>query len=103
VGVLGFALYVAKRIARREEICRHQVTGICPGVEIPRSVRRFEGAAQQVTSIQHMFHPLCETSEVRVGPGLKAPPPSLFDQFVAELGEAKPALVIAEARACHRT
>ena len=41
--------------------------------------------------------------KVIIGPGLKTLQSAFLDQIIAELAEAKPGLVIAEARAGHRT
>ncbi|HET7893424.1 MAG TPA: hypothetical protein VFL34_17990, partial [Candidatus Sulfotelmatobacter sp.] len=41
-------------------------------------------------------------SKVVIGPGLKTLQSAFFDQIVAKFAEAKPGLVVTEARASHR-
>ena len=71
--MLGFALHIDERIACREEIRDHQVTGVRRISEVADLVCGIECAAQQITASLDRSRPQHEISEVQVGPGLEAP------------------------------
>src|ERR1700688_5210523 len=101
--MLGLALRVDERIARGEKVRRHQVPGERRIIEITGLGCDVERAAKQISGAPDRFCPQHKTPEVQVGLGLKPPQPSLLYQFIAELGEAKPGLIVAENRAGDRS
>ena len=98
--MLGFALHLTERIARREHVAVQVVTAVRRKSEVTALVRRLERAAHQITAGPDMSRPWQDaSSKEHIGSGLEAPQSALFDQFIAQPTEAKSGLVIAKMRA----
>ena len=98
--VLGFALGVGQRVARRKEV--HVQARAAEGGErdVAAAVRGIEGAAQDVTTAAEMPGPgHDQVTVVQVGPRLGVLQAAPFDQFHAEIAESPSGLMVAEARA----
>src|ERR1700730_1234111 len=95
--VLGFALYLGKRIARREKV-RVQFVAAVGGVsEVADLVCRLERTAHQLAARPDMFRPgQNDIAKVRIGPGLETRQ-SAFDQVTAAPAEAVCLLIVAAA------
>jgi hypothetical protein len=93
--MFGFGLHLGQRLAGEEQVRVEIVTRVSSKREVSDPVRRFERAAQQITASPHVFHPKYDKSrEAKIGGRLEALKPASFDEFVAELGEAKSGTVV---------
>src|SRR5215471_9063658 len=96
--ILGCALHLDERIARREHVVVQIVTGVGRKREVAELVRRLERATHQNTAGLDMSRPgRDETSEDHIGPGLEALKTAPFNQVIAEPSEAICRLIVAEA------
>src|ERR1700757_627704 len=95
--MLGFALYLNERIARREQVRVQVQAAIRRKCEIADLVRGLEFPTQQIAASLHMFRPGHDKiSKAHIGPGLEASQAALFDQFIAKPAESKSVLVVVE-------
>ena len=98
--MLGFALRLGKRIARREKVRVQFVAAIGRISEIADLVCRLERAAHQIAACPDMSRPRQnDIAKVHIGPGLETRQPASFDQVIAEPTEAVCRLIVAEAGA----
>jgi hypothetical protein len=98
--MLGFALRLGKRVARREQVRVQLVAAIDRAREIADLVGGLERAARHLAASPDMSRPWQDgMSQGQIGQGLEAPQSPSFDQVVAELSEAKSGLEVAEMRA----
>src|ERR1700730_13348727 len=98
--VLGFALYLGKRIARREKV-RVQFVAAVGGVsEVADLVCRLERTAHQLAASPDMSRPgQNDIAKVHIDPGPETRQFASFDQVIAEPTEAVCRLVVAKAGA----
>ena len=98
--ILGFALHLDERIARREKVRVQLIAAVGRVGEIADLVCDLEGTAHQIAASPDMSRPRqdCDRrSPCRSWPGSASA--ALFDQVIAEPAEAKSGLVVAEVRA----
>src|ERR1700756_4897398 len=101
--MLGLALHLSERIARRKHVEVQMGAAVCRISEVADLACALESAADKVAATPYMSHPgKDKTSEHHIGPGLKALQSTLFDQVTAEPTEAKGGLVVAEERPSDR-
>jgi len=96
-------LHLDERIARHKKVrvqigtaesCKSKIADLVCGLERP---------TQQIADSLDMSRPGEDLNcKVIIGPGLKTLQSAFFDQIIAELAEAKPGLVVTEARAGDR-
>ena len=97
--MLGLALHLGERLALREQV-RVQIGSrlYATKVRSPDPVCGVERSTQHGTEVD-MSSPMGgRWRESVVGPGLVSLQPAFFDQFIAELAEAKRGLVVTEPR-----
>ena len=95
--MLGFALHLIERIARREKVCVQVGVAGRQKIEITALVCSLERATQQIAAIPDMSRPRNQQApKVEIDPSLEALQPPLFDQIIAEPPESKSGLVVAE-------
>src|SRR5258708_21529652 len=95
--MLGFALYLNERIARREQVRVQVQEAVRRKCEIADLVRGLELPTQQIAGSLDMFRPGHDKiSKAHIGPGLEAPQAAFFDQFIPKPAEPKSGLVVVE-------
>src|SRR5262245_34090806 len=98
--ILGCALHLDERIARREHVVVQKVAGVGRIREVAGLERRREPATHQLAAIPDMARPGENgASKSQIGPGLEALKTAPFNQVIAEPTEAICRLIVAEARA----
>ena len=98
--MLGFALHLGQRIARREQVRGQFVAAIGGVSEVADLVGRLERAAQQIAASPDMSRPRQnDVAKIHIDPGLETCQPAFFDQVIAEPTEAVGLLIVAEAGA----
>src|SRR4029077_11640483 len=95
--ILGFALYLNERIARREKGRVQVQAAVRRQGEIADLVRGLELPTQQIAASLDMFRPGHDKiSKAHIGPGLEAPQSAFFDQFIAKPAESTSGCVVVE-------
>src|ERR1700726_3547041 len=95
--MLGFALHLRERIARREQVRVQVHAAVRRKCEIADLVRGLERPTQQIAGSLDMLRPGHDKiSKAYIGPGLEAPQAAFFDQFIAKPTESKSGLVVVE-------
>src|SRR5258707_3601799 len=101
--MLGFALHLNERIARREQVRVQVQAAVRRKCEIADLVCGLELPTQQIAGSLDMFRPGHDKiSKAHIGPGLEAPQAAFFDQFIAKPTESKSGLVVVEMWAGYR-
>src|ERR1700738_1877805 len=95
---LDLALHLAERISRCQKILDQIQAAVPPHKhEVADLVRDFESTMQEITCSPDVLRIWDqEMREQHIGPGLETLQPASFDQFEADLTEARSGLVIAE-------
>ena len=100
--IFRFILHGGQRRPRCGKLGDQTDSGIDRVGEVANSIRNREGSLLNATAIREAFHPghdhPCETD---VGRSLETFQATLFDQFIAEPGESKRILIIAEPMSCY--
>src|SRR5439155_7753915 len=97
--ILGFTLRLNKRISHGEKVRVQVDWSISRKREVTDFVRGIEGATNQIAASPDMFRPWHDDiAETHIGTGLEALESAYFDLFIAEPGESKYVLVVADAR-----
>jgi hypothetical protein len=100
--ILGFMLYLDKRISSRQKVRVHVVAAIRCKADVAALVRGLEGPTYEVTANPDMFRPGHDmTSESQIGPGLEALQSTFFDEFITQPTELKSYVVFAKMRASY--
>ena len=95
--MLGFALHLGKRVARREKVRGQGVAGVSAERQVAVPVRHLERAAQQIAASPDMSRPGQDvSSKLVIDPGLEPCQSALLDQLIAELAEAKTGRIVAK-------
>src|SRR3984893_13315486 len=95
--MLGFALHLNERIARREQVRVQVHAAVRRKCEIADLVRGLGRLTQRIAASLDMFRPRHnKISKAHIGPGLEAPQAAFFDQFIAKPTESKSGLVVVE-------
>ncbi len=102
--LFGFALHLAERNAHGEKVVVEIETDASREGGIAVLVCDLESTAQQIAPRPHVFSIRQKMSaEEHIYPGLQARQPTSFDQFIADLAEAKTGMVVVESLAGDQT
>src|ERR1700737_1080307 len=97
--ILGFTLRLNEWVSHGEKVRAQGDCTISRKREVTDFARCIDGATHHIAASPNMFRPWHDdTSERHLCTSLEALQSAFFDQFITELTESKPGLIVAEAR-----